>query len=110
MPGDGWIAARLSSTTWDSFLEPIYAHTSPVYVATGVAAPERAKAAADFVRAIDRAMEWVRETGKYHTDAQRQEILALFGQGQSVYERLARPAISPLKQSLNDVDQACLRC
>ena len=33
---DGWIAARLYGEARDSFEQPVYAHTSPVYVGSGV--------------------------------------------------------------------------
>ena len=33
---DGWIAARLISTTRDSFFQPIWAHTSPIYIKVGI--------------------------------------------------------------------------
>jgi hypothetical protein len=40
-PSNGWVAARLSSHVRDSFFQPIYAHTSPIFVVTGVRAAER---------------------------------------------------------------------
>ena len=47
---DGWIAARLWSRARDSFAQPVFAHTSPVYVVTGQAGPEKRAAAAYFGR------------------------------------------------------------
>ena len=41
---DGWIAARLNSKSKDSYFEPIYAHTSPVYVDAGTPSEEQGKA------------------------------------------------------------------
>ena len=88
LPSDGWLAARLGSTRRDSFFQPIYAHTSPVYVKTGTTAPERSAAAAGFVASIDASLEWVTRKGRYHTDAQRREVRDLFRQGQDVYRAL----------------------
>ena len=33
---DGWIAARLSSDIRDSFAQPVFAHTSPIYLKSGL--------------------------------------------------------------------------
>lgn len=86
-PSDGWLAARLSSHVRDSFFQPVYAHTSPVYVETGHRAPEQARDAAYFDRAIDEALEWVNHKAKFHNDAQRREVVTLFKEGQEVYRK-----------------------
>ena len=83
---DGWVAARLSGATRDSFFQPIFAHTSPIYVKTGQDSPERREAARGFDDAIERSLEWVRTRGKYYTDIQRREVADLFRQGQQVYK------------------------
>jgi hypothetical protein len=85
---DGWIAARLGSTSRDSFLEPIYAHTSPVYIVIGVRSEEERLAAAQFDRAIAESLERVSQTGRFRSDSQRQEVLSLFRRGQEVYRKL----------------------
>lgn len=85
---DGWLAARLSSHVRDSFFQPVYAHTSPVYVTTGRPSAELPKAAAFFDRALDEALEWVKQKGKYRNDSQRNEVLALFREGQAVYQKM----------------------
>ena len=90
VPSDGWIAARLGSSARDSFFQPIYAHTSPVYVQTGRTPEERAPAAARFDAALDRSLEWVGRDAKFHTSAQRSEVRELFRQGQAVYQALKR--------------------
>ncbi len=85
----GWVAARLGSTVRDSFAQPVWAHTSPVYLQAGSAPGEEAVDSAKwFVEAIDRSMEWVRAKGRFYTDAQRKEVSDLFRQGQDVYRRL----------------------
>ena len=83
---DGWIAARLSGDARDSFAQPVFAHTSPVYVTTGKASEERADAALWFDAAIEKSLEWVRTKGKYYNDNQRREIVDLFREGQQVYK------------------------
>ena len=85
---DGWIAARLSSTARDSFDQPVFAHTSPIYVRTGSASPEQAVAATAFANRIDTDLERIRVRGKFYSDDQRREIEDLFRQGQQVYRDL----------------------
>ena len=85
IPNDGWIAARLFSDARDSFAQPIWAHTSPVYVKTGAVSPERTEAARWFDDHIEKSLEWATERGKFYTHGQRKEVIDLFKQGQAVY-------------------------
>ena len=88
---DGWIAARLGSSQRDSFAQALWAHTSPVYIDAGGAAPaERVVAAKFFIDRIDESLSWINTGAKFYTDAQRKEVLDLFGEGRSVYEGMAR--------------------
>ena len=88
---DGWIAARLGSTSRDSFNQPIWAHTSPVYVDTaGVRGEHTRIAAARFSNGIDKSLEWVKTKGKFYNDVQRNEIVSLFREGQEIYNGLAK--------------------
>ena len=87
---DGWVAARLSSDARDSFAQPVFAHTSPVYVHAGVGGPYKREAAAGFVSAIQRSLEWVGEKGRFYTDTQRQEVVDLFREGQAFYRGVGR--------------------
>ena len=85
---DGWVAARLWSTARDSFAQPIFAHTSPIYLKTGLEGPEKIAAAAYFNQAIDESLKWVGTKGKFYTDNQRREVVDLFREGQQVYKRI----------------------
>ena len=87
---DGWIAARLRSDVRDSYHQPIFAHTSPVYVKTGTDSPERSEAARGFDASIERDLEWVRTRGKFYNDKQRREIADLFREGQGVYRAMLK--------------------
>ena len=87
---DSWLGARLSSDARDSYAQPVFAHTSPAYVDTGVAGTHRREAAAGFDSAIERSLEWVREKGRFYTDRQRQEVVDLFREGQAVYRGIGR--------------------
>lgn len=88
---DGWIAARVASGRRDSFNQPIWAHTSPVYVrGIGLAAVSQPSSARYFVDRIDEAMEWVSKKGKFYTDTQRNEVLDLHRAGQEFYRKLLK--------------------
>jgi hypothetical protein len=87
---DGWIAARVSSTHRDSYFQPIFAHSSPIYIRAGSDGPEKREAALWFDKAIEDSIEWVRTRGRYYTDAQRNEVLDLFRQGQQAYKEMVK--------------------
>jgi len=88
-PSDGWIAARLFSSLRDSYLQPQFAHTSPIYVKTGKQSPEHIEACRLFVDRIDASIEWVRQKGRFYTNGQRSEVESLFREGQEVYRKWA---------------------
>ena len=90
VPSDGWVAARLSSDARDSFYQPIFAHTSPVYVQAGADSPERRAAGQYFDDAIERSMEWVSTRGKFYNDDQRRVVVELFREGQQAYRAMVR--------------------
>jgi len=90
VPSDGWIAARLSSDSRDSYAQPIFAHTSPVYVKCGVDGPEKKAAALGFDKAIGQSLDWVGTKGKFYSDNQRKEIVDLFQQGREVYRSMLK--------------------
>ena len=90
VPADGWIAARLSSTTRDSYLQPVFAHTSPVYVSVGAGGDDQREAAAWFDEEIERSIEWVGSKGRFYTDSQRREVVDLFRQGQQQYRAMLK--------------------
>ena len=83
----GWPRA-CSATPATASHSPIWAHTSPVYLKTGAASPERAEAASWFDDHIDKSLDWVTKKGKFYTDSQRKEVLDLFKQGQAVYRAM----------------------
>lgn len=86
---DGWIAARLGSSSRDSFGQALWSHTSPVYLDTGgTPPPERSRDARWFVEQIDESLSWIGSGAKFYTDAQRKEVADLFAQGRDAYTRL----------------------
>ena len=85
---DGWVAARISADVRDSYNQPVFAHTSPVYVKTGTHSPERGKAARAFDKSIEGNLRWVRAHGKFYSDKQRREVVDLHREGQQVYRAM----------------------
>jgi hypothetical protein len=87
VPSDGWVAARVSGHVRDSFFQPVYAHTSPVYVVTGRRAVEEYEAAVQFDQSIERALDAVNRQWRFQNDGHRREVLDLFRRGQEVYKK-----------------------
>ena len=85
---EGWIAARAYSDARDSFAQPLYAHTSPIYIGAGRPPDLARESAAFFVRAIDESIRLIRQFGRFTRDEQRQEVLHLFNEGRQVYAEL----------------------
>ena len=86
---DGWVAARAFGEARDSFAQPVYAHTSPIYIGTGRPDSVAQESATFFVRSIDNAMEIVNRDWRFTKDTQREEVLHLFNEGRKVYADLA---------------------
>ena len=86
---DSWIAARLFSSFRDSYLQPQFAHTSPIYIKTGLASNVKTNASLKFVTQIDESLDWVRRKGRFYSDSQRQEIETLFLEAQDIYRKQA---------------------
>ena len=87
---NAWIAARLSSEFRDSYFQPIFAHTSPVYINAGLVSSVTKLAAGNLNVAIENSMNWVQTKGKFYTDEQRREVVDIFRQGQNVYRGIAK--------------------
>jgi len=88
---DGWVAARVFSRNFDSFYQPVYAHTSPIYILTGVRSPEQQEAAAGFTSAIDGALEKINHQFLFRSEVDRNEVVELFKKAQDIYKGMLRP-------------------
>ena len=89
IPNDGWIAARIKSETRDSFFQPVWAHTSPIYISVGNdKILERVSSANHFIKKIDESLEWIDKKGKFYSNKQRKEILDLHREAKSLYKKL----------------------
>jgi hypothetical protein len=86
---DGWLAVRLGSGARDSFNQPIWAHTSPVYISgTGTQSQSSKDSAKYFDDRIGEGITWVKTKGRFYNDSQRKEVVDLFKQGQDWYRKL----------------------
>ena len=90
IPEDGWVAARLGSSKRDSFWQPLFAHTSPVYVSTGVPNGQAVESASMLADGLGSALAWVDDVGRFRSGQQRREVSSLFGEGLSFYESIVR--------------------
>ena len=89
-PHDGWIAARCSGKSRDSYGHAQWAHTSPVYLRTGSRAPASRESAQFFVAQIERSLKWITEEGRFDEASHRQRMQQLFRDGRESFLRLAR--------------------
>lgn len=86
----GWIALRVSGPEHQKFLMDtyVYAHTSPVYVTKGGRAPQSPEDARYFVKWLDRSIELIKESNRFDTTDQKNEVLSVWEQARQVYVRL----------------------
>ncbi len=89
-PNDGWIAARCSGKSRDSYGHAQWAHTSPVYLKTGSKDSATRKSAQFFVNRIERSLQWITEKGRFEEAVHRQRMQQLFRDGRESFLRLAR--------------------
>jgi len=87
----GWLAARALFTSPDGRMRQ--AHTSPVYIVVD-RKPAASKADADYmIRWIDRLLQVANKPGRYSSETERQEVLAIFQKARKVYEDIAQKAV-----------------
>jgi hypothetical protein len=85
---DGWLAARVFSTRRDSFYQPVFAHTSPIWLHVDNPSVACASSATFLVKSLGEAMSWVRTSGKFDAMRQQAEVLGLFERAKSAYREL----------------------
>jgi hypothetical protein len=74
-------AARASNEPRNEMDEPLFAHTSPIYLefgGRGVFLPEAARA---LIADLEAAELSIGTKGKFENDAQREEVLAIYREG-----------------------------
>jgi hypothetical protein len=89
--GSGWFAARCAGTQRDSFDQPIFAHTSPVYVEAKDSTLEGQSSSAHFfLDSVEQSLNWIERRGRFDEEAQRQAVKKLFLQARRYYENLVK--------------------
>ncbi|MFM7785150.1 MAG: CehA/McbA family metallohydrolase [Gammaproteobacteria bacterium] len=94
--GSAWVAARAWSRQELPYQRRltaspsiVFAHSSPVYVGVN-GLPRRSPGDAALLAEIcDRTIRWARTTARYHDEAQRASVVALYESGCSVYRTQA---------------------
>jgi hypothetical protein len=86
----GWVAARCWGRRRTSYGHALWAHTSPVYLRKLPDPAAARTAAGSFVEHIDRSREWISTRARFDDTAQHDRMLQLYGDGRSLFERLAR--------------------
>jgi hypothetical protein len=86
----GWIAARCSGRSRNSYDHPLWAHTSPVYLRKTADRPHLRSASTFFLERIDLARNWIATQARFETRAQRERMLQLFTEGRNMFESLSR--------------------
>jgi hypothetical protein len=85
---DGWLAARVSSTHRDSFYQPIFAHTSPIWLRVDNPPAVRHSSANFFIKSLDESVDWVHRSGKFEHKQQRVEVVDLFKLARTAFQHL----------------------
>ena len=87
---DGWLIARCSSKIRDSFFQPIFAHTSPIYIKTGKKGNKVNISASRILEKIIEAEEWINTYGKFNTLIDKKKIQDLYAEGKDVFFQLTK--------------------
>ena len=86
-----WVAARVRGPFHRYLVNDtyLYAHSSPVYISVDGQKVGIKKDAQFFVEWIDQLIGMVEEHGRYASNDQKQEVIALFKKGRAYYEEVA---------------------
>ncbi len=92
----GWIAARVTGPEHQHLLMDsyVYAHTNPVYLVKPGQPARSPDDARYFLKWIDTVIDMIRETDRFDTPAQREEVLQVWQKARSVYASLAEDETS----------------
>lgn len=94
----GWVAARAIFTAPDGHLRQ--AHTSPVYITVDGKPVASKRDAECMIRWIDRLVQVANKPGRYESDEQRAETLAMFRKAKQVYRKIVQAAAEHWQEGL----------
>ena len=90
--GPMWIAAQATGPAHDSVLGPsVFAHTSPVYVEVDGRGVARTDSARWCLEWLDRVEALARAHGRFDTEDQLNDLLAVLDAARGFYGNLAEP-------------------
>ncbi len=76
--GPAWFAARIDSTSKNELDQPLFAHTSPVYVAMGGKGVFDIDAARGLLQQVEEAQAAIRAQGRFRTPDAAARLLARY--------------------------------
>jgi hypothetical protein len=86
---DGWMAVRASSSQRDSFYQPIFAHTSPIWVQTGKKSKTLNESINKCMDKINNSLEWIKSSAKFENESQRSDIINLYESSKEAFRKKA---------------------
>ena len=86
-----WVAARVRGDFHRYLVNDtdLYAHTSPVYLTVDGKGVSRKEDGQFFVAWVDQLISRVQDKGRFASEEQRQEVVALFKKARAYYEGVA---------------------
>jgi hypothetical protein len=85
---DGWLAARAFSSERDFYYQPAFAHTSPLWVNTGISSSACANSARQWVLRLDESRDWILNSTRFETLEQQKATLDLYDSAEREFRRL----------------------
>jgi hypothetical protein len=87
----GWLAVRIDAVARNELGQPLYAHSSPVYVDVGGKRVFEVEAARDLLRQVEEGRAEVRARGRFSTPQEAAKVIAL-------YDRAAQELVARINQ------------
>ena len=82
-----WLAARVVSTAKNEYGQPLFAHTSPVYVTYKGRTIQQAEDVRYLLGQLDSARSAIAAKAKFDTDTQRDSVLQLYDRAAAELQR-----------------------
>jgi len=86
---DGWLAVRATSSQRDSFYQPIFAHTSPIWVQTGRKSKTIDESMNICLDKIDSGLEWIKSSAKFENESQLFETIDYYESARGAFRKKA---------------------
>lgn len=88
-----WLALRTSSPNSNEYGQPLFAHTSPIYITVGGKSIRIPEEVAYLISEINEAMEKIERQGLFASEEERLRVLSIYKRGiEALREKEAQPA------------------